>query len=87
VLRKTPKPSNISLLSAPVARRARSAPREFRAVRILLPGPVTMPDHIKSGELSECEERERLRREIRDAIRQTIRMRDVPDAELALKAW
>jgi hypothetical protein len=46
-----------------------------------------MPDDIKSTELSECEERERLLREIRDAIRQTIRMRDVPDADAALKAW
>jgi hypothetical protein len=45
-----------------------------------------MPDHNKS-ELAECEERERLLREIRDAIRQTIRMRDVPDAEVALKTW
>ena len=46
-----------------------------------------MPDHTKGSERSECEERERLLREIRDAIRQTIRMRDMPDAEAALKAW
>jgi hypothetical protein len=46
-----------------------------------------MPDQTKNRELSECEERERLLREIRDAVRQTIRMRDVPDAEPALKAW
>ena len=45
-----------------------------------------MPDHIKNSETSECEERERLLIEIRDAIRQTIRMRDMPDAEVALKA-
>lgn len=45
-------------LSAPVACVARSAQRELRAVRLMLPGPVTMPDHIKSSELSVCEERE-----------------------------
>jgi hypothetical protein len=46
-----------------------------------------MPHQTKSRELSACEERERLLREIRDAIRQNIRMRDVPDGDAALKAW
>jgi hypothetical protein len=44
-------------------------------------------DHTKNSELSVCEQRERLLRESRDAIRQTIRMHDMPDADAALKAW
>ena len=55
-------------------------------VRFQLPGPVTMPDHITSSETSSCEERERLLREIRDAVMETTRMRDMADADAALKA-
>ena len=46
-----------------------------------------MPDHIQNSEPSSCEERERLLTEVRDAIMQTIRIRDESDAGAALKAW
>ena len=46
-----------------------------------------MPNQSQISELSSCEERERLLIEIRNAIMQTIRIRDESDAGAALKAW
>jgi DNA-binding MurR/RpiR family transcriptional regulator len=45
-----------------------------------------MPYHIEDNDPSSCEERQRLLAEVREAIRQTTRMRDGADAEAALKA-
>jgi hypothetical protein len=46
-----------------------------------------MPDHTKSSELSECEERERLLDDLDQAIRETIQTRDEAGARDALKFW